>query len=253
MANVAPSPLALDDLVMQARARDRVARRWATIFTLIPIVVGVVILGSVGWEIRRAETELATVDTQLTVAKSDLALAQTDASTQRRAAETLRVQVSELNGQVKTLSETLKLATDIQRFRYSGNILEDAKGIASRYPKQWPLLQSVLTLQTDRVPWKLGGTTPQEGFDSPSFAAYLLLQRKLLTGSIGDVRSRLPELLPLRASPQVGDLIFYQQNYAMFYFIDSGGRPFVIGMTPLGILALLPDFATRTDIRAITY
>jgi hypothetical protein len=38
-------------------------------------------------------------------------------------------------------------------------------------------------------------------------------------------------------------LVFYRTGYVMFYFTDQRNSPFVIGMTPFGILALDPDFA----------
>lgn len=28
----------------------------------------------------------------------------------------------------------------------------------------------------------------------------------------------------------------------MFYIVDEAGRPFVLGMTPVGVLALAPEF-----------
>ena len=43
--------------------------------------------------------------------------------------------------------------------------------------------------------------------------------------------------------PGIGDLAFYPAGYALFYFLDHEQNPFVIGMTPAGIVALEPDFA----------
>jgi hypothetical protein len=44
-------------------------------------------------------------------------------------------------------------------------------------------------------------------------------------------------------TPRAGDLLFYEAGYALFYFLEAGNRPFVIGMTPFGITSLKPDFA----------
>lgn len=48
----------------------------------------------------------------------------------------------------------------------------------------------------------------------------------------------------LKRRPHTGDLAFYPSGYALFYFEDPHGGPFVLGMTPFGITALKPDFAT---------
>jgi len=37
----------------------------------------------------------------------------------------------------------------------------------------------------------------------------------------------------------------------MFYFEDYDGSPFVIGMTPLGVLALKPDWAKPIGYGAV--
>jgi hypothetical protein len=38
-------------------------------------------------------------------------------------------------------------------------------------------------------------------------------------------------------------------GYVLFYYLDREGRPFVIGMTPMGIAALEPEFATPVGYR----
>jgi hypothetical protein len=42
--------------------------------------------------------------------------------------------------------------------------------------------------------------------------------------------------------------VFYPAGYALFWFVDRNNRPFVIGMTPTGIVALEPNFAERTGV-----
>jgi hypothetical protein len=63
----------------------------------------------------------------------------------------------------------------------------------------------------------------------------------------------LQKALPRRSKPLVGDVVFYQAGYTMFYYEYRGGSPFVIGMTPLGVLALKPDFAPVISYGAVDY
>ena len=53
--------------------------------------------------------------------------------------------------------------------------------------------------------------------------------------------------------PTVGSVVFYKTGYTMFYFLDTYQKPFVIGMTPLGIASLEPDFAEVTGYGSPLY
>lgn len=86
------------------------------------------------------------------------------------------------------------------------------------------MLTEVLRLQRAGVGWKLGGLSEQDGFDSPSLAAYVLSRRGLLPGTLEQSRARLLEVFPAHATPVIGDLIFYPQAYVMFYFVDEKER-----------------------------
>jgi hypothetical protein len=55
--------------------------------------------------------------------------------------------------------------------------------------------------------------------------------------------------MPQDPQPRIGDLAFYPSGYVLFYFLDRSDRPFVIGMTPFGIAALEPGFATIVGFR----
>src|SRR5262249_47300093 len=121
------------------------------------------------------------------------------------------------------------------------------------------LLEVILQLRERKVRWRLGGASVEEGFDSPSFAAFILVEEKALAGQPGDgdllARSRqLAANLPKAEEPlRPGDLIFFPGGYALFWFLDQNAQPFVIGMTPLGIVALEPSFAERIAARRPAY
>ena len=110
--------------------------------------------------------------------------------------------------------------------------------------RQERLILDIIGMKMEGVGWKLNGYSPEEGFDSPSFAAWLLNKNELLRIEPSQ-RYRLPEILPETDNPRKGDLIFYDSGYAMFYFRDRYGHPFCIGMTPLGIAALEINFGPR--------
>lgn len=223
-------------------------------------------------QVISARQDLATVETQLTQANTEIATLETEkatlqeqASTYQEEAEKLREEADELQGQVddlkikvdglerqvdelnkslESITEQLKLATDFQKYAYTGDWTLAVKHIASNYGDQSELLLDIYGMQN--VPWKLSGESPEEGFDSPGFAAYMLDTHGLLNVPLSSVRyqRQLREVLPVRSrAPQMGDLVFYALGYTMFYFEDEQGTPFVVGMTPVGVLALRPDFA----------
>lgn len=110
--------------------------------------------------------------------------------------------------------------------------------------RQERLILDIIGMKMEGVGWKLNGYSPEDGFDSPSFAAWLLNKNELLRIEPSQ-RYRLPEMLPETDNPRIGDLVFYDSGYAMFYFRDRYGHPFCIGMTPLGIAALEINFGPK--------
>lgn len=209
-------------------------------------------------ELTAAEGQLAQADAEITTLETEKAALQEQASTYQEEAEKLRKEADKLQGQVddlkkqvdqlnqslESVTEQLKLATDFKRYAYTGDWTLAVKHIASNYLDQSTILLDLYDMQN--VPWKLGGESPEEGFDSPGFAAYVLDTHGLLNVPISSARyqRQLRQVIPARSgSPKIGDLVFYALGYTMFYFEDERGTPFVVGMTPVGVLALRPDFA----------
>ena len=144
---------------------------------------------------------------------------------------------------VKDLEEILSQTMDFDknRFQLDWGL---SKTLASNAATA-QIVDDIFAMRFRNVRWKLGGTNPETGFDSPSFAAYLLVEKhKILDIDFAD-RYRLSELLPKTDNPRPGDLVFYEAGYTMFYFKDRSGHPFCIGMTPLGIVALEIDFGPK--------
>jgi hypothetical protein len=136
------------------------------------------------------------------------------------------------------------------------------------------LLTEILEQQNRNLKWKAGGASPETGFDSPRFAAWLLERSGVIgkdqfaaltsqdtLGAQHGLITKFP-VLP-NITPSDGDLVFYRSGYTMFYFKDFGrlqniGDPnlipgFVAGMTPFGIAGLDPKFADQIGVAHIAY
>jgi len=199
-------------------------------------------------ELETANSQLGQIQQDLESANSQLGQTQQDLEAAKNQLEHTQQEVDELEQRVDELSKELEEATE--HFRQAATFRQceyhiDELGLKSLAmelsPPMSDLLFDILFMQRDGVGWKLNGVSPDEGFDSPSFAAYML-QEHFLPG-IFDKRYRLGEVLPSGDRPRVGSVVFYERGYTMFYFEDIDNTPFVIGMTPLGIIALKDDFA----------
>lgn len=142
-----------------------------------------------------------------------------------------------------SLANLMELAVNYKNKRYEFNYAID-KQLYSRYPKQTEMLSEMRgMIQANKVKWHLGGNSPELGFDSPSFASFVI-NRHSKTRIDANERYKLRELLPSTQNPQVGDVVFYEHGYAMLYF-EYRNEPFVVGMTPLGLASLQFDFGPK--------
>jgi len=166
----------------------------------------------------------------------------------------LRAEKIELNTSIENLSKEIELKSDslanlmelavnYKNKRYEFNYAID-KQLYSRYPKQTEMLSEMRgMIQANKVKWHLGGNSPEEGFDSPSFASFVINRHSKTKVSAND-RYKLRELLPSTQNPSVGDVVFYEHGYAMIYF-EYRNEPFVVGMTPLGLASLQYNFGPK--------
>ncbi|MBI3078710.1 MAG: C40 family peptidase [Deltaproteobacteria bacterium] len=168
----------------------------------------------------------------------------------------LEARIADLQGKLADAEARLKEATEFGRYIHPIDFV-DVKMLFSRYPQEARVLERILNLRERGAKWRLGGQSPTEGFDSPSFAAFILRELNLPGGDVRPgvnleaTSRRLWERLPSAPQPRVGDLVFYPAGYALFYFVDQKQRPFVIGMTPFGIAALEPNFAKVVGYRRV--
>lgn len=237
----------LDRLLESAERKERQARQRALLYTAIPIVMAIALLAWTTIEVRQAMQ-------QVDSAQAEAARFRAEAQTQQAEVDRLMATVLRLNEELDAAQEKLADAAALGKYVHPIDFV-DLKAIASRNPGTASVLARILSLKDQGVGWRLGGTSPEDGFDSPGFAAFVLKavgagldlgssERELLA------RSReLYDRLTRVSEPQPGDLVFYPSGYALFHFLDANGRPFVIGMTPLGITALEPDFAQPVGFR----
>jgi hypothetical protein len=255
----------LPALLERIERREKSARSRTVLYSLLPVALTVLLLDYAASSVRSAQkqvdalkTEATTFNTQIDTLKKNTESYKSQSQSLQGDAESYKTQVTELQAQLaeaqKSLSEAVSLSRGVRTIDYA-----NAKELASRFPGSESLLMDLLDLRQRRVKWKSGGQSPQEGFDSPSFAMYMLKQKRasgieMRPGeSLSEASHSLYDKLPPTTQPRTGDLVFYPAGYAMFYFADPREGPFVLGMTPVGITALKSDFAKPVGYRQIQW
>ena len=208
----------LDVMVARAEARERRARTWAAILTLVPILIAAAVLLYTSMRIYRARQEVTRAQHEVTQARSEVRV--------------LQKQLEALDARIQQWSQYARHTVPLD---WAG-----VKELYSRYGHRAKLLEFIIRMQQEGVRWKTGGMSPSEGFDSPSFAFFVMRQNRLSPSVPFPERYNLQELVPRTRSPQVGDLVFYEGGYALFYF-----GSFCAGMTPAGIVGLQLEFGPR--------
>jgi hypothetical protein len=217
---------------------------------VIQLVVAILALGVmvyVGVKIGPLLKEKAQLEADIAGYKREVALL-------KGSLEDTKAELQKTKKELEETSKRLQDTADMARYMHPIEPI-GLKAMFSRYPRQAEALEQILKLKQQGVGWHLGGQTPEVGFDSPSFAAYILKELHVPGVMIapGDTllatSRRLYESLPSVTKPKVGDLVFYPAGYVLFYFKDRNGKPYVIGMTPVGIAALDPGFAKPVGYR----
>src|SRR5437016_7058522 len=251
-------------LLQRIERREKSERSRAGLYSLLPAALTVVLLGYTASSVRNAQkqvdalkTAASTSTTQIDTLKKNAETYKGQAQSLQGDAESYKNQVTDLQAQLveaqKALSEAVNLSRAVRTIDYA-----NAKELASHFPGSENLLLDILELRQRRIKWKLGGQSPQEGFDSPSFAMYILRQKRasgieVRPESLSEASRSLYDKLPPTTQPRTGDLVFYPAGYAMFYFADPREGPFVLGMTPFGITALKSDFAKPVGYRQVEW
>ena len=216
-------------LARELSNREKKIRRRSIVYSAAPVILGIGLVIVTYFSLRAVNTKLEAKRLEVTSLEARV--------------ETFKNQVSGLTLQVDSLTEKLWQATNFVDRTYEFR-WETIKFIASEFQPQAMALEHIMSLQREGVRWRLRGFSPEEGFDSPSFAAFIISNHSHHHIDPGD-RYRLREILPPTDAPHAGDLIFYDMGYTMFYFRDEHGKEFCVGMTPVGIITLDINFGPR--------
>ncbi len=289
-------------MVNRLEQRERLARRNALLYTLLPVLAAIGLLVLTGWQVQKASQDVAVSQAALSGTQKTLSVAEANLSAanqqievvqkkliensrlltdtlirstqaigdlnkatlqlaeQQKALDAKQAQLDNLQKQtdqfklqIGDLSRQLSLASQIKNDIYQGHPEMLLKHIMNMGDQNQirigvaDLLQ--LIVRNLDVPWKIDGISFKEGVNSPTYAALILSMEKLLSApdNLPIDQATLMKLVPTGSKRlQMGDLVYYGEGYALFYFEDEQGQKVVIGMTPLGVVALNYDFAQPT-------
>jgi hypothetical protein len=210
-------------------------------------------INNLSTQLIQTKDELETLKPQVEQLKKDADALKAQVENNKVEIADLEAQRDNLKAQVEFLSAQVEESRVLKNKLYKGEILVTLKDMYE-YPAQSQVLEEILRQQNIAI-WEPGRVGPEK-FDSPGFAAYLLNQFGLVQGDPNTIHYSLLNILSAVSTPKpaIGDIVFYQGGYTMFYFQDpSTGDEFVIGMTTFGIISLKYDFAPIIGIRHIEY
>ena len=107
--------------------------------------------------------------------------------------------------------------------------------------KRREAMELAFKLKEKNIPFKWGGKTESDGFDSSGFAAYVLSRVGALKNPEKYYSGLLQQIFKPPQKPEIGDLVFYEYGYVTF-FLGSGD---CIGMKPSGIVVGPVDFGPK--------
>ncbi|RIH67231.1 hypothetical protein D1164_02055 [Mariniphaga sediminis] len=218
-----------ENMLGKFQAEEKKSKKRMFLFSSIPLVITIILISASYLAVNNANKQVK----ELRVQKQNLE------STINELNQNINLKTDSL----AEMKKVMELAVNYKDKRHSFNFSID-KELYSRYPSQTEMLSAMRNMiENKTTQWHLGGTTPEVGFDSPSFATYMINKYSDSQVAEND-RYNLRTILPSTNEPEVGDIVFYEHGYAMFYF-EYKNKPFVVGMTPIGLASLTLDFGPR--------
>jgi hypothetical protein len=212
----------LNEFYKSLLVKEKHLRRRTYLFTLIPILIGLIWLLWTALEVRRLENRDEVLKKEIIEKESKI--------------EALEKQLYEMN---YFLDQGIELSMTDIKYAVSDNV-----DLAR-------MLEMVFHLKHQKIPFRLGGRDPETGFDSPSMMNYILHSYDFVPSN-NLSRLELKNYLQKVTTPKTGDIFFYEAGFVMFY-IRKSGQEYCMGMTPFGIMYLDKNFAEIREIRRINY
>lgn len=236
------------------RAEHAASKRAALLVGVAVLAGATVVIGSfVGVANLRAKVEPLKVQRETLEAEVDAARAKLEETMAELARA--RDENASLRAELDRIQQKLTDAAAWEKWVHPmPQVMVDSKAMMG---SSWgELLRDILDAKRQGVSFSLQGQDPKTGFHSPGFMGYMLNKSTMFRR-----RQNLPEsatwqdaLHALEArkkaenKPSAGDIVSYSSGYYMLYGVDHDGSPYVIGMTPFGIVPLKPDFAPITAV-----
>lgn len=266
-----PTPEQIESLNKNIEQYEQKARFRAWLFTIIPLLFGVILLSYTVWQIQNYGQKLVEVQVkldktttelndsiialqdarkQLDLANTDLTAVQGKLNTTTRELENTQKELDNIQKELDDANEELKSANVFLANSYSIDAI-DEKNSLSFFPIQSDVLYYIQELQYSNVGWNRNGFSEVEGFNSPNFSVYVLQHFGLVAGNY-NADAKPWQILEPANELSIGDIVYYEGGYSMFYYEINRDR-FVIGMTPLGIIAQRLNFAPILGYLRVPY
>jgi cell wall-associated NlpC family hydrolase len=227
----------LRNLLLEVVRREERARKRAWAYVALPVFVGAVWL----------------IFTFLAVSKLEKTKTRLTAETNKLTAD-----VSDLKNQVDSAKGLISVAVPSKVQSFDNQRKQQILDSVQVDPNRRKALEIAFSLQEKSPPihFKFGGKSPDEGFDTSGYIAYVLSQVGVLKNPETYYSGRLREKFARKedygktdlSGLQAGDLIFYEPTTPLFY-LDS---KYCLGSVPDGIYIM--DKETLGDkMTFITY
>ncbi len=231
--------------------KEKLARHRAFAFTLLPIIVAGLLLWYTERSIAAARAELQDAIRKLDDAHQEAERLKKEAANYQieinklqeqlkqvlqksgQSIEQSQQQMNSLDEQFSALKQKASETVNLEKYFHEIDVIDMAKA----GPNSDLLVAVAHSRKTVHYRW--GGISPEAGLDSTPFVAYILQKTRGI--AVNPDGSKLMSMLERTGQPSDGDIVFYS-DYTMFYFHDKEGKPYCVGMTPLGIVALDPAF-----------
>ena len=218
-----------EQILEKFQKEEKQSRKRMFMYTSIPLIITIILIVISYLTVEDAQNQVAILSEEK---------------------QTLETTIIDLNDEIDSKADSLiemkkvmELAINYKDKRFHFDFSRD-KQLYSGFSRQTQMITEMRRMIDDNeIKWHLGGNSPEVGFDSPSFATYLI-NKYSKTEVAASERYKLREILPTISNPKVGDVVFYEHGYAMIYF-EYKNQPFVVGMTPIGLASLTLEFGPK--------